>query len=131
MPAPCGAMVTVDGVRHLCSIAPHFGDLAAAHQHKPHRCEPDGYEWPACSQMCAQNHVHGLYRVKMGATTGPETLKARTPGLGPAWKARKAQRCEACLEPATLDQDGKPTGIGQDGRCTDRKACEARAPALF
>lgn len=121
MPAPCGAMVEVDGVRHLCSIAPPVGrDLAAGHQHKPHRCEPDGYEWPACSQMCAQNHVHGRYRIKMGAAVGPTTLPARAPKASSA--KPKVRRCEACLGEAEL---------GRNGRCVDREACEARAPTLL
>lgn len=127
MPA-CGASVKVDGIWRVCGIA--GAELKSLHQHRPHR-DSSGYEWPACSQMCAQDHVHGRYRVHMGVATGPVTQAARAPKLGPPARPPKVARCTACLEPAVLDENGKPTGLGADGRRADREACRSRQPELF
>lgn len=122
MPA-CGASVKVDGIWRTCGIS--HADLKWAHRDRPH-WDTSGYEWPICSQMCIQNHVHGRYRLHMGVTTGPAS---RVPKRGPS--AKPAKVCPVCLEPAELDEEGRPVGLGQDGRCADRKACKERQPALF
>lgn len=122
----CGASVKVDEVWQTCSIA--GADLKSLHQHKPHR-DTSGYEWPACPQMCAQSHVHGRYRIKMGVATGPSSLPGRAPKSGPPAKPPKVRQCPLCFELAELDTYGEPVNL--DGRCTDRKACESRQPVLF
>lgn len=89
------------------------------HRALDHRAA-DGYQWPACSQHCLINHVHGAYRLHLGGALGPGTLEGRAPGRGRAARGKRA-RCRICLEPREL----------KDGICADRAACVARMAPLF
>lgn len=123
----CGASVKVDDAWRTCGIS--GADLKSRHAGKPHR-DASGYEWPPCSQMCAQGHVHGRYRIRMGVATGTASLASRTPKAGPSARRPKVARCKICLEPAELDDEGKPI-LDRDGTCADKEACNSRIAPLF
>lgn len=104
----CGAKLVLDsGGTATCD---RWSDM---HQGLDHLESASGEKWPACSQFCIVNHVHGRYRMKMGTPPKP-TARPR-----PA----KQKRCNACL---STERD-----LDKYGVCVDRAACESAAPPLF
>lgn len=91
------------------------------HVGSKHREFSTGTEWPACSQMCMEDHEHGRYRLKLGTPAGPGKLDARVKGRGKPAKQPSQPVCSVCLTPGELE----------GGKCKDQAACAERAPALF
>jgi len=130
----CGAQpVAIEG-----SLTPTCVRLTVNHAHRDHRAA-DGYEWPACSQFCMTDHVHGAYRIHMGQNLGPGSVAARAPKKGRPAKV-SAKQCSICLAPEAgkwIERKLKDGRVRDQfissldrGKCKDREACQARAPQL-
>lgn len=90
--------------------------------HPPAEHVDGEHRWPACSQHCMRDHVHGRYRLKLGIDTGPGSLASRAPRPDRAAKGPR-DRCSVCLHPSAPDELER-------GKCKDQEACQARAPQL-
>ena len=113
--APCGAQLeTGPGRWAACALLP------VDHAGRDHS-DLSGHMWPACSQLCARQHVHGRYRRKAGINVGPKALASRAPKPERPSKGRRTQ-CRICLAEAEL---------APGGQCADREACESRMAPLF
>lgn len=90
--------------------------------HPPAEHVDGEHRWPACSQHCMRDHVHGRYRLKLGTPVGPKSARSRAPGRDKPAKAPR-DRCSVCLHPSRPDELER-------GKCKDQEACQGRAPQL-
>ena len=116
MTALCGAQLELAPGKYATCYRP--ADQHRALEHLDGTGE-EPVKWPACSQHCLKDHVHGRYRLKLGQQTGPKSMAARAPKPDPPKRGGRVL-CKVCFEPGELEH----------GQCKDRKACAERAPQL-